>query len=206
MTPAQAYVIATRSTHKRSEIQQILAHAAGSLLTLDDAGVPISADEDAIEAFDTFHENAIAKARYFLAMTGKPVIADDSGIMLDALDGQPGVRSRRFSGRTDLTGDALDRANNDLVAATLAQFPEHERSAHYMCVAALAFPDGSTFAALGSCSGMFLLEPRGTGGFGYDPHFLVPHLRRTFGELSAVEKHSVSHRARAFRALAPMLR
>ena len=197
------YVLATRSAHKAAEIVTLLHACGAAVISLDEAGVPVSAAEEGIEVYETFRENAIAKARYFANAAGTAAIADDSGIMLDALDGQPGVRSRRFSNRTDLDGEALDRANNALAAERLRTAAD--RTAHYMCAAALALPDGHVFCAVGSCSGIFLLEPRGEGGFGYDPHFLLPEEGRTFGELDAVQKHRFSHRARAFRALAPLL-
>jgi XTP/dITP diphosphohydrolase len=199
-----AYVLATRSTHKLAEIQALL-HDAVRIITLDDAGVDVTPDEDNIEVFDTFRENAIAKALYFMQKTGLPTIADDSGIMIDALDGLPGVRSRRFSGRTDLDGNALDHANNQLAVEKLRNTNADERGAQYMCVAALARPDHHIVTCIGSCTGSFLLEPRGTGGFGYDPHFLSRDVGRTFAELSNAEKQRVSHRARAFRALTPHL-
>jgi XTP/dITP diphosphohydrolase len=202
--PAE-FLLATRSRHKALEIQQLLHHSA-RVLTLQEAGVTESAAEEGIEVFDTFRENACAKARYFRAITALPVIADDSGIVLDALGGAPGVRSRRFSGRTDLDGAALDRANNALAVERLRSVPTPERSAHYVCAAVVAFTDGVVSTAVGACTGQFLLEPRGAGGFGYDPHFLIPEIQQTFAEITAVEKHRYSHRARAFRALIPLLR
>jgi XTP/dITP diphosphohydrolase len=204
MKSSHAYVLATRSAHKRSEIQEILAGGC-TLITLDDAGVTESDAEEGIEAFETFRENAIAKARYFCECTGRPTIADDSGIMLDALGGLPGVRSRRFSGRSDLSGDELDKANNALVVDRLKETSEQQRTAHYVCAAALALPNGHVASAVGSCSGIFLLTPRGNGGFGYDPHFLLPQIGLTFAEIPSSEKHRYSHRARAFRALQPAL-
>ncbi|MEO5510923.1 MAG: non-canonical purine NTP pyrophosphatase [Longimicrobiales bacterium] len=213
MKAVQSILIATRSSHKLAEIQEILG-ARPRLLTLDEAGIPPADEEDAIEAFDTFRTNAVAKAQYFLQRSGLPVIADDSGIMIDALEGRPGVRSKRFSGVADLTGNALDLANNAHAVQLLREHTDsHDestandatRTAHYICAAALAQPNGETFVAIGSCSGVFLLEPRGSGGFGYDPHFLLPLIGRTFGELNSIEKHQFSHRARAFRALAPLL-
>jgi XTP/dITP diphosphohydrolase len=200
-----AFVLATRSTHKQREIQQILDTA--HILTLDDAGIAIAPDEDDIEAFDTFRENAIAKARYFFAKTRRPTIADDSGILLDDLDGEPGVRSRRFANRPDLSGIEQDLANNQTAVDRLRSIGSSasHHVAHYMCVAALVTANDDVRIAIGSCSGIFLLHPRGNGGFGYDPHFLIPSIDRTFGELSDAEKHRFSHRARAFRALAPML-
>jgi XTP/dITP diphosphohydrolase len=198
------FVLATRSTHKQREIQQILFNDA-RLVTLDDAGIPESPDEDGIEVFETFRENAIAKAQYFLAKTKTPTIADDSGVLIDALNGEPGVRSRRFANRPDLAGIAQDLANNETAVARLRAIDAEHSPAHYMCVAAVAFSSCDVRIAVGSCSGMFLLQPRGQGGFGYDPHFFIPSIGRTFGELTDDEKHRYSHRARAFRALAPLL-
>lgn len=204
-----SFVLATRSTHKQREIQQILAAdntaSRATIVTLDEAGVAPSPVEDGIEIFDTFRANALAKAHYFLALTGRPTIADDSGIMFDALDGAPGVLSKRFSNRADLSGLALDLANNALAVEKLRNVAPDWRTAHYMCVAVLARPDGHVACAVGSCSGIFVDVPRGDGGFGYDPHFLLPEIGLTFGQLSDEEKHNFSHRARAFRALAPLL-
>lgn len=215
MSAAPVYVLATRSVHKQREIQDILrGHAR--IISLDEAGIPQNDAEEGIEVFETFRENALAKARYFHALSGMPAIADDSGIMFDALGGAPGVRSRRFSNRTDLDGIALDLSNNALAAEKLRDLHESQRTAHYMCVAALVTgyaqtaganaADAHVAIAVAACSGVFLGEPRGDGGFGYDPHFLLPSIGRTFGELSISEKHRYSHRARAFRALAPALR
>lgn len=198
------YVLATRSAHKAGEIIMLLRECgAPDIISLDEAGVPVSTAEEGIEVYETFRENAIAKARYYCNAAGMAAIADDSGIMLDALGGLPGVRSRRFSNRPDLEGHALDRANNDLAVERLRD--AHDHTAHYVCAAALALPDGHTYCTVGSCTGTFLLAPRGTGGFGYDPHFLVSETGLTFGQMDPTQKHRFSHRARAFRALAPLL-
>jgi XTP/dITP diphosphohydrolase len=202
--------LATRSTHKAREIRDLLSRVTHAipdlqLLSLDELGIPPGPDEDDIEAFDTFRENAVAKARYFAQRAGVPTIADDSGLSVAALGGAPGVRSKRFSGRTDLSGDALDEANNALLLERLRGVPPGQRAAHYVCAAALAFPSGAVYTALGVCSGEIALAPRGTGGFGYDPLFIVPELGATFGELPPEEKNRRSHRARAFRALAAEL-
>ena len=198
------FVLATRSAHKAAEVRQILARTRIELVTLDDAGVAFSPAEESIEAFDTFRANALAKAAYYASVSGMPALADDSGICVTALGGAPGVFSKRFSGRTDLTGQALDDANNAHLIARLAQAGA-DRSAHYVCVAAVARPDGASCCAVGTVLGNIVEQPRGHGGFGYDPYFLLPSLNRTFGELDALEKHRHSHRARAFRALAVML-
>ncbi len=211
MPPARL-LVATRSAHKLREIQIILqgalAPAQGrpvELIDLERAGTPADPAEEDIEAFDSFRENALAKARYFAARAGLPTLADDSGLALHALNGEPGVRSKRFSGRNDLSGAALDAANNRLLLERLRDVPDAARDAHYVCAAAVVRPDGTALVALGTCTGRILHEPAGDGGFGYDPLFFLPALNRTFGELDPAVKNRVSHRARAFRALAAAL-
>jgi XTP/dITP diphosphohydrolase len=192
---------ATRSADKLREIRQILASYTGlEVIDLHEAGIPESPDEDALEAFDSFEENALAKARYFAARSALPVLADDSGLCVDALGGAPGVRSKRFSGRSDLRGAELDRANNALLLERLAGIPAAERTGRYVCAAALVLPGGRERVSIGTCEGVVLAAPRGSGGFGYDPLFLVPEAGATFGELSPGDKDRLSHRGRAVRA------
>jgi len=195
-------LLATRSAHKAREISAILAPVGFDLATLDDVGVGHDPDEEAIEAFPTFRANAIAKARWFAERLGRVALADDSGLRVDALDGLPGVRTKRFSGRQDLSGQALDRANNERLLAALDGTPARERGAHYVCCAAFAWPDGRAIAAVGTVSGSIATEPRGDSGFGYDPLFHVPELGARFAEVPADAKNAISHRARAFRAVA----
>ena len=192
---------ATRSTDKLREIRQILgAHRGVEVIDLRDAGIPESPEEDAIEAFDTFGENALAKARYFAAHSGIPTLADDSGLVVDALGGEPGVRSKRFSGRTELRGRELDRANNALLLERLAGVPRPQRTARYVCAAALVLPGGEEHLFTGTCEGEILEEPRGSGGFGYDPLFFLPGEGATIGELPPARKDALSHRGDAMRA------
>lgn len=206
MPRSDAIVLATRSRDKAREIRDVLsATLRVPLLTLEEAGVAEDPAEERIEAFDTFIENAHAKAAYFLKLTGRPTIADDSGICVSALDGAPGVRSRRFAQQTGLTGVALDRANNERLLHDLRGTAMELRATHYSCAAVMHLPDGRRFSALGTTRGIVLEAPRGTGGFGYDPLFLIPEIGRTFGELTLEEKQRRSHRARAFRALAGAL-
>ncbi len=201
-------LVATRSHHKLAEVRAILGgtlRLAGGpvdLVDLEMLGIPADAREDEIEAFDTFRDNALAKARHFAARSGLPTIADDSGIVVHALGGAPGVRSKRFAGRADLSGQALDDANNTLLLERLAAVPDAERTAHYVCAAACVLPQQGAIVALGTSAGRILRAPAGTGGFGYDPLFLVPEMGCSFGQLDSVAKHAVSHRGRAFRALA----
>lgn len=198
-------LLATRSAHKAREIGQILGPLDLEVVTLAELGVEPAPEEDAIEAYETFRANAVAKARYFAAKLQRTAIADDSGLRVDALGGAPGVRTKRFSGRADLEGEALDHANNALLLEKLAGGPEEGRGARYVCCAAVAWPDGRALAATGTVAGRIAREPRGEGGFGYDPLFQVPELGVRFAEISAERKNAISHRARAFRALATTL-
>lgn len=199
-------VVATRSANKLREIREILRDLPDlSLVDLDGAGVPETPDEEAVEAFDTFRENALAKARYFAERTGRPVLADDSGLCVDALGGAPGVRSKRFSGRAELSGAALDQANNELLVRSLEGVPAEVRTARYVCVVALADPAGREATYEGRCEGVILEAPRGAGGFGYDPLFYLPEEGATFGELPAERKNEISHRARVVAAAAAAL-
>lgn len=198
-------LLATRSVHKAREIARLLAPLGLEVVTLEDLGVDPAPEEDTIEAHETFRANAIAKARYFAAALSRIALADDSGLRVDALDGAPGVRTKRFSGRTDLEGRALDHANNALLLEKLEAVPEERRGARYVCSAAVAWPDGRAVATAGTVSGRIADEPRGEAGFGYDPLFHVPELGARFAEVSAERKNAISHRARAFRALATVL-
>lgn len=192
-------VLATRSPGKLRELAPMFAAAGWEALTLDDAGIPPEPNEDAIEAFDTFEANALAKARYFAARAaGLPVVADDSGLAVAALADAPGVRSKRWGGRTDLEGEALDTANNAHLLEVLDGVTD--RRARYVCAAAWCGA-GHEVVVRGETGGRILEAPRGTGGFGYDPYFLSDELGATFAEVSREAKQAVSHRGRAFREL-----
>ena len=205
MTPR--LLLATRSQGKLRELLPLLAQAGFEAETLDDAGIAERPEEDALEVFDSFEANALAKARWFAALApGRVVLADDSGLAVDALGGRPGVASKRWSNRPDLTGVALDEENNALLQRELAGVPDGARGARYLCAAAAAVAPGHVIVALGETSGEILTTPRGTGGFGYDPFFLSTDLGKTFGEATRGEKDGVSHRGRAFRALLERLR
>lgn len=192
-------LIATRSEHKLRELRELLALRNGELITLDEAGV----NGEPVEDGATFEENAAIKARAGLDATGLPTLADDSGIEVDALGGGPGVRTRRYAG-----DDATDQQNNEKLLAELAGLPPSRRGARYVCVLALAMPGEPLVFVRGECTGRIASGPRGSGGFGYDPIFEPegePVGGRTFGQWSADEKNQVSHRARAARAMAPLL-
>jgi len=195
---AGPYLLATRSAGKLRELEPLFLGAGIEVITLARAGIPELPDEDGIESYPTFEENALAKARYFRDLSGLPAIADDSGLEVHALRGDPGVRSKRWSGRDDLTGIALDEANNAQLLRALTGVAD--RGARYVCVAAMATP-ARELACRGEVKGEILEEPRGRGGFGYDPLFFAVELGKTFGEASLAEKERVSHRGRAFHAL-----
>ena len=201
---ATALLLATRSEGKIREITPMFAAAGLRLVSLDELGIEESNEEDELESHATFESNALAKAHFFFEVSGGiPTVADDSGLEVDALGGRPGVLSKRWSGRADLQGVALDAANNaTLVAAVVG----HERpSARYVCVAAFVAV-GQEIVARGETAGSIVAAPRGTGGFGYDPYFFSDELGRTFGESTMSEKERVSHRGRAFRELLARIR
>lgn len=196
------YLVATRSAGKIREITNLLCPDANlRIVTPEEIGIAPAPEEDEIEVFTTFRQNASAKATYFARLTGLPTIADDSGIAVDVLGGAPGVHSKRFAGQVGHEGHDLDQANNRLLLERLRGVPTERRTAHYACAATLATPDRVVFTSIGTCSGIIATEPRGTGGFGYDPIFLLPELDRTFAEISPQQKNELSHRARAFHAL-----
>jgi XTP/dITP diphosphohydrolase len=202
---SDGFLLATRSTDKLAEIRAIFpAPLRAALLSLDDIGLQPAAHEDEIEAHETFAENAVAKAEFFRRETGLPTIADDSGLVVPALGGRPGVRSKRFAGRADLGAQALDEANNAALLAALHDVPKEKRSAYYVCAAVLVGM-GAPIIALGTTAGLILDAPIGHGGFGYDPLFFHPAIGRTFGEIASSAKHTLSHRGRAFRALSVMV-
>jgi XTP/dITP diphosphohydrolase len=198
-------VLATRSAHKAGEIAQILEPLGLDVRSLADLDVEETPDEEGIEAFDTFRDNALAKAHHFARRLGRVVLADDSGLRVDALDGEPGVHTKRFSGRNDLEGADLDQANNDLMLERLAGVPDRDRGARYVCCAVVAWPDGRNLVAVGTVRGRIATDRRGEAGFGYDPLFHVPELDARFAEVPTERKNAISHRARAFRALAAAL-
>ncbi len=189
------WVLATRNRGKLAELTEILRRAGidEELLDLDDVHVP-----DTRETGVTFAENALLKARDVVAGTGLPAMADDSGIAVDVLGGAPGVFSARWCGRH---GD--DAANLRLLLDQLADVGHEHRAARFVCAAVAVWPDGREAVEIGELEGTLTYGPRGENGFGYDPVFevLTPEGPRTTAELSSAEKHAISHRGRAFRAL-----
>lgn len=182
-------VLATHNPHKVVEVRRILGDLPVDLLSGRDLSLP-----EVDETGETFTENALLKAVASTEATGLPAIADDSGLVVDALGGDPGVRSARYAGSH---GD--DDANLRLVLERLG--PASNRSARFVCVAALALPDGRRITETGTMHGMIVDPPRGDGGFGYDPIFVATGQQRTNAELAPHEKDAISHRGAAFRAL-----
>ena len=196
---ATALLLATRSEGKLRELKPMFAAAGLTLVSLDELEIDESEEENDLEPYATFEENALSKARYFYEVSGGiPTVADDSGLEVDALSGRPGVKSKRWSGRNDLRGAALDEANNAALIQSLAGVSN--TAARYVCAAAFVAV-GVEITTRGVTEGNIVAAPRGTGGFGYDPYFLSAELGRTFGETSVEEKQRVSHRGRAFRDL-----
>jgi XTP/dITP diphosphohydrolase len=195
---APRLVLATANPGKLAELDRILA---GGQVGVELVGLGEFPDApDVAETEATFAGNALLKARAIAAFTGLPSVADDSGLCCDALNGMPGVLSARWSGRH---GD--DAANLALLLGQLGDVPDDRRGAQFICAAALALPSGREHVTDGSMSGQLLREPRGTGGFGYDPIFVPDGDHRTTAEMSGAEKDAISHRGRAFRALAPVI-
>jgi XTP/dITP diphosphohydrolase len=179
-------LLATGNAHKVAEVAEIL-----SAWSLE------ARDTKVDETGTTFEENALLKAQALAMQTGEVAIADDSGIEIDALDGAPGIHSARWTAESDWIPRVLRELDG---------VPDEERSCRYVCAAAVAWPDGRVWVVRGTVEGRIAHAPRGTGGFGYDP-LVIPTESdgRTFAEMTDAEKHTLSHRGRAFRALAPHL-
>jgi XTP/dITP diphosphohydrolase len=189
-----------------AEIRQILGGVPGlTVLDLDEANIPLDPAEDDLEVYETFEDNALAKAEHFFGLSGIPTVADDSGIVVDALDGAPGVRSKRFAPEAGLDGQERDDANNRYLVQRLMGVEPEARTARYVCVAALVGEGRESVLLRGEAPGVVIDEPRGRGGFGYDPYILDAELGITFAEMSREQKNERSHRGSAFRALARVL-
>jgi XTP/dITP diphosphohydrolase len=208
---ARRFLLATRSEGKLRELREIFSEFGLEAVDLATLGIPQTARENHLEEYDTFEENALAKARYFFDLSGgMPAFGDDSGMCVDALNGEPGVYSKRWSGREDLERFELDAANNAKLVARMRtaraeQGPHFTDAGRYISVAAFKDAAGE-MTRRGEIEGRVLTIPRGTGGFGYDPYFEAPELGGTFAESSIKNTAAGSHRARAFRALLGALR
>lgn len=194
---SQKLLVATHNKGKVAEFADMLADLDVAWLSLDDVGVT----EDVAETGDTFQANAELKALAYARQTGLLTLADDSGLEVDALGGQPGVYTARYG------GPGLNHADRyHLLLRNLQDVPPAERSARFRCVIVLANPDGVIGVAPGVCEGQIAYAPAGDGGFGYDPVFFLPDRGLTMAQLPAAVKHQISHRGRAMKAIEPLLR
>jgi XTP/dITP diphosphohydrolase len=197
---------ATRNGGKQEEIRRILGPSGLEVVFPDDIWLRESSAGDALEAAESFEANARRKAEYFARLSSLPTLADDSGLEVMALGGAPGVRSKRWAGASGSPAE-VDSANNAELLRRLAGAPEAKRVARYRCVLVfLRSASAVPIVSHGDCTGRILEAPRGSGGFGYDPLFFSDELGKTFGEATAAEKDRVSHRGRALRAFAQILK
>jgi XTP/dITP diphosphohydrolase len=188
----KSLLVATGNRGKFVEIETLLRDTVEKIYSpADFPDIPL-VEEDGV----SFEENAVKKGQSAALATGLPAIADDSGLVVDALGGLPGVYSARFAG-----DDARDSENNAKLLREMAHIPEEQRSAAFHCVIALCFPDGNCRTFTGALEGVILTKPRGTGGFGYDPLFLLPGYGLTLAEIPLEVKNSISHRGKALARL-----
>lgn len=190
-------ILASRNKGKIKEIGDILGKYDMTVVSRDDAGLPIDEVE---ETGETFEENSYIKAKAILDVAGVPTVADDSGLMVDALGGAPGVYSARYAGENCTYED-----NNRKLLDALKDVPDEKRSARFVSVITMLWPDGRKIVARGECEGRILTETRGEGGFGYDPLFVPEGYDISFGEMSPEEKNKISHRAKALMKLESIL-
>ena len=191
-------VLATRNAKKLAELDRLLASAG---LDVEILGSDAFSDLPEIEETgSTFAENSLIKARAVAAHTGLIAIADDSGLCVDALDGQPGIYSARWAGP-----GATDESNLDLVLEQIRDVEPAQRTAHFACAAALVLPSGEEYVVQGQVDGVLLTQRRGVGGFGYDPIFLPDGFEITTAEMTSDQKDAISHRGQAMRALVPLI-
>ena len=188
------FVLATHNPGKLKEMGAILAQFGVEVVSPRDLGITVDVEETGT----TFAENAMLKAKAICAAAKLPAIADDSGLCVDALNGGPGVYSARYG------GEGLDDKGRYMLLLNNMR-GQHTRAAHFACAIACAFPNGDELTAEGRCDGTIAFAPMGEGGFGYDPVFFVPELKKTFGQLTAEEKSAISHRGRALAAFVEKL-
>jgi XTP/dITP diphosphohydrolase len=189
-------LLATNNKGKVTEYRRLLAAVPCRLVTPAEKGIQAEVEETG----DTFHENARLKATYFAEVSGILTLADDSGLEVAALGGEPGIRSARYA------GEGADSARLcSFLLECMKDVPEGEREARFRCIIAIAHPGGKVVYAEGTCAGSIAMKPVGESGFGYDPVFIVPELHKTMAELSLAEKNVISHRGRAARAAVALL-
>lgn len=185
-------IIASNNQGKIKEIKDILAPVNIQILSLKEANISSHVEED----MGSFKENAIKKAKAVCNLSGKWALADDSGLVVEALGGQPGIFSARFAGE-----DADDERNRKKLLSMMRDIPPEQRKAYFYCYIVLLAPDGYMITSEGRCDGYITYEEMGDNGFGYDPIFWVPEYKKTFAQLDASIKNTISHRARALKAL-----
>jgi len=191
------FIVATKNKGKLNEISEILADFPYDVVSMEQVGI----DDDIEETGKTFEENALIKALEINKLTGQIVIADDSGLEVDFLDGAPGIYSARFAGE-----GATDQDKNNKLLSLLKDVPFEKRTARFVCVIAVVFADGSNFTVRGTCEGHIAFAPEGTNGFGYDPIFYVPEYSMTTAKMTSEMKHQISHRGKALRQMVGKLR
>ena len=189
-------IFATGNENKMREIREILAGRGYEILSMKEAGI----DADVVEDGKTFAENALIKARAISKIAGELVLADDSGLEIDALGGEPGIYSARYMGHET----SYTEKNNNLISR-LEGVPDEKRTARFVCAMAAVFPDGREETVVGTMEGRIGYEIAGENGFGYDPIFYLPEYGKTSAEISPEEKNAISHRGKALRAIAELL-
>ncbi len=191
-------VLASNNAHKLEELRAILQTLGMEVISQREAGVFVEPVEDGT----SFEENSYIKAKTVLDACGYATIADDSGLMVDCLNGEPGIHSARYGGESCKT----DRERLEYLLSRMEQVPEEKRNAKFVSVITMLTPEGKKIVARGECPGRILKTPQGENGFGYDPVFFVPETGCTFAQLSAQQKNAISHRARALKAFAEQIR
>ena len=197
-TEKKIIVAASRNKHKIEEIEAITKKYGMTIISRDEAGIP---PIEIVEDGETFEENSLKKARQIMDLCGEITLADDSGLMVDYLGGAPGVYSARFAGE-----DGNDVKNNEKLLKLLQDVPAGERTAKFVSVITMIFPEGETLVARGECPGRILTAEAGENGFGYDPLFVPLGYEKTFAQLTSEEKNKISHRANALKRLEELLK
>jgi len=190
-------IVATRNKGKYHEIKEILADMPFNVMSMEDMNLYV----DIVENGKTFEENSLIKAREVCKLVNEIVIADDSGLEVDYLNGQPGIYSSRFGGE-----NATDREKNKILLAMLEGVPFEKRKASFVCVIAVVYPEGNYFTVKGTCDGYIGFKPEGRNGFGYDPLFYMPEYGMTTAQMEPEEKHKISHRGKALKLMVEELK
>lgn len=191
------FIVATKNKGKLNEIREILSGLPLKVISMEEAGI----DKDIDETGSTFEENALIKAKEVFAITGDMVMADDSGLEVDYLDGAPGIYSARFAGEGATDGD-----KNSKLLKLLEGVPMEKRTARFVCSVAVVFPDSSHFIVRGTCEGYIAEKPEGSNGFGYDPLFYIKEYGMTIAQMASENKNKISHRGKALQLMMEELR